>query len=196
MEDKKYVKVCIDGKKFVLGGTEDEEYLRKVSEYVNHRLEEIKKVDGFKRLSRDYQLLTIYLNLADDYLKLLQGNNTGKRIEELENQVRQLTYELVDAGLEKETLEKEKNAVSFELDKSNSVISELEKEKEKLEQGQEELRNRIKSFEAKFRELEQTLAQKEQEEEEYKKRLSESEDEQLRLMEENEELRKGINCTA
>jgi cell division protein ZapA len=202
MKDKKYVKVCIDGKKFELGGMENEEYLKRVSEYVNRRIEEIKKADGFKRLSRDYQLLTIYLNLADDYLKLLQGNNTGKRIEELEDQIRHLTYELVDLGLEKENMEKEKNTLSFELDKSHSILSELEKEKEILEQGQEALKERIKAFDSKFREIEKVLEQKEEEEEEYKRKLSESEDEQLRLMEENEELRKELeryqasNCTA
>lgn len=185
MEDKRQVKVVIDGKKFTVVGAEEETYLKKVADYVNNRLEEIKKMDGFKRLNRDYQLLTIYLNLADDYFKLKQGDATGAQIEKLENQIHQLTYELVDAGLEKENLEKEKTSLAFELDKLNSFVDELEKEKKNLEEHKEELAKRVQTFDAKFRELEKELKEKEQS-------LSDSEDEQLRLMEENEQLKKEL----
>lgn len=185
MEDKRQVKVVIDGKKFTVVGNEEETYLKKVADYVNNRLEEIKKMDGFKRLNRDYQLLTIYLNLADDYFKLKQGDATGAQIEKLENQIHQLTYELVDAGLEKENLEKEKTSLAFELDKLNSFVDELEKEKKNLEEHKEELAKRVQTFDAKFRELEKELKEKEQS-------LSDSEDEQLRLMEENEQLKKEL----
>ena len=195
MEDKRQVKVIIDGKKFTVVGNEEEAYLKKVADYVNKRLEEIKKSDGFKRLNRDYQLLTIYLNLADDYFKSQQGDRTLAQIEKLENQIHQLTYELVDAGLEKEGLEKEKTALAFDLEKSNSFVEALEKENRELTEKKEEVENRIKTFDTKFRELENELKEKEQ-------RLSESEDEQLRLMEENEQLKKELeklqvrDCTA
>ncbi len=185
MEDKRQVKVVIDGKKFTVVGNEEETYLKKVADYVNNRLEEIKKMDGFKRLNRDYQLLTIYLNLADDYFKLKQGDVSGAQIEKLENQIHQLTYELVDAGLEKESLEKEKTTLAFELEKLNSFVDELEKEKKELEEQKQELAERVKTFDTKFRELEQELKEKEQS-------LSDSEDEQLRLMEENEQLKKEL----
>ena len=185
MEDKRQVKVVIDGKKFTVVGNEEETYLKKVADYVNNRLEEIKKMDGFKRLNRDYQLLTIYLNLADDYFKLKQGDVSGAQIEKLENQIHQLTYELVDAGLEQESLEKEKTTLAFELEKLNSFVDELEKEKKELEEQKQELAERVKTFDTKFRELEQELKEKEQS-------LSDSEDEQLRLMEENEQLKKEL----
>ena len=69
MEQKNYTEVFIDGTVFTLGGTEDEAYLRQVAAYLNEKIGEVRKLDGFSRQSPEYQNLTIQLNLSDDYFK-------------------------------------------------------------------------------------------------------------------------------
>ena len=52
MEQKNYTEVFIDGTVFTLGGTEDEAYLRQVAAYLNEKIGEVRKLDGFSRQSR------------------------------------------------------------------------------------------------------------------------------------------------
>ena len=44
---KNYTEVLIGGKVFTLSGFESEEYLQKVSTYLNHKIEECSSSDGY-----------------------------------------------------------------------------------------------------------------------------------------------------
>lgn len=68
-ENKNYAEVLIDGVVYTLGGVENEEYLRKVASYLNEKIGKVKQFDGFLRMSEEYQMLMIELNIADDYFK-------------------------------------------------------------------------------------------------------------------------------
>ena len=85
MEQKNYTEVFIDGTVFTLGGTEDEAYLRQVAAYLNEKIGEVRKLDGFSRQSPEYQNLTIQLNLSDDYFKeQMRADDLKQQKEELE----------------------------------------------------------------------------------------------------------------
>lgn len=108
MEKKNYTEVLIDGNIYTLGGSEEQEYLQKVAAYINQKIGILKAQPGFTRQNKDYQEVTIYLNLADDYFKtLLEAKKLRTQKDELEKEVYSLKHELIslqmqlDAQMEK-----------------------------------------------------------------------------------------------
>ncbi len=49
MSSKNKTEVLIDGKIYTLSGYESEEYLQRVATYINNKLAELKKLDGYAR---------------------------------------------------------------------------------------------------------------------------------------------------
>lgn len=96
MEKKNYTEVLIDGNIYTLGGTEEQEYLQKVAAYINQKIGILKAQPGFTRQNKDYQEVTVYLNLADDYFKtLIEANMLRAQKNELEKEVYSLKHELI-----------------------------------------------------------------------------------------------------
>ena len=101
-------KFFIDGTVFTLGGTEDEAYLRQVAAYLNEKIGEVRKLDGFSRQSPEYQNLTIQLNLSDDYFKeQMRANDLEHQKEELEKDAYSLKHELITTQMKFETQSRE-----------------------------------------------------------------------------------------
>ncbi len=90
MSSKTDTEVIIGGKVFTLSGYESEEYLQKVASYINGKINEYTKVDGFRRLPAETQAVLMELNIADDYFK------ARKKIAELEDEIRAKEKELYD----------------------------------------------------------------------------------------------------
>ncbi len=99
--------VLIGGKVYTLSGYESEEYLQKVASYINAKITEYSKVEGFKRLSMDMQNVLLQLNVADDYFKakkqidVLQEDLSAK-----EKELYDLKHELITAQIKLENSEK------------------------------------------------------------------------------------------
>ena len=62
MSSKNTTEVIIGGKVFTLGGYESEEYLQKIASYINNKLAEFTKDDGFRRQSAEVRSNLMYLN--------------------------------------------------------------------------------------------------------------------------------------
>ena len=108
MEQKNYTEVFIDGTVFTLGGTEDEAYLRQVAAYLNEKIGEVRKMDGFSRQSPEYQNLTIQLNLSDDYFKeQMRADDLKQQKEELEKDAYSLKHELITTQMKYEAQSRE-----------------------------------------------------------------------------------------
>lgn len=69
MNSKNFTDVLIGGKIYTLGGLEEENYLQQVASYINEKMSELRRQEGFLKQSEDYQSVMVYLNLADDYFK-------------------------------------------------------------------------------------------------------------------------------
>lgn len=69
MASKTDTEVIIGGKIFTLSGYESEEYLQRIASYINSKIEEYSKLDGFRRQPSDTQNVLLQLNIADDYFK-------------------------------------------------------------------------------------------------------------------------------
>lgn len=66
---KNYTEVLIGGKVFTLSGFESEDYLQKVSTYLNHKIEECSSSEGYRKQSAETRSVLLALNIADDYFK-------------------------------------------------------------------------------------------------------------------------------
>ena len=66
---KHFTEVLIGGKVYTLSGFEGEEYLQKVSSYLNHKITECTNSEGYRKQSADTRNVLLALNIADDYLK-------------------------------------------------------------------------------------------------------------------------------
>ena len=71
---KNFTEVLIGGKVFTLSGFESEDYLQKVSTYLNHKLDELGASDGYRKQNAETRSILLALNIADE-----AGDFTGKR---------------------------------------------------------------------------------------------------------------------
>ena len=80
----------IGGKVFTLSGFESEDYLQKVSTYLNHKIEECTSSDGYRKQSAEARSVLLALNIADDYFK------AKNQVEMVEEELAQKDQELYD----------------------------------------------------------------------------------------------------
>ena len=129
MSVKTDTEVIIGGKVFTLSGYESEEYLQKVAMYINNKMAEYNRQDGFKRLPIDTQSVLLQLNIADDYFK------AKKQIETLEEEIQgreidmyDLKHELIAAQIKLENTEKTVKKLMDEANENTRKMLRLEGE--------------------------------------------------------------------
>ena len=105
---KHFTEVLIGGKVYTLRGYECEEYLQKISSYLNHKITECSNSEGYRKQNADTRNVLLALNIADDYYK------TKKQCDSLENDVElkdkemyDLKHELISVQIKLENAEKE-----------------------------------------------------------------------------------------
>ena len=116
MSSKNNAQVIIDGKIFTLSGYESEEYLQKVATYINNKIAEFKKDEGYGRQTIDVQKALLDLNIADDYFKAKkQADALETELESKDKQLYDIKHELITAQINNETLEKERDDLKAQL---------------------------------------------------------------------------------
>ena len=135
MSSKNKTEVLIAGKIFTLSGYESEEYLQKVATYINNKIAEFKKLDGYNHQTKENKSILLELNIADDYFKAKkQVEMVEEELSEKDKELYDLKHELINAQIKLETQEKDAEA----LRKENT---ELQKEVVRMEAERDE-RNR------------------------------------------------------
>lgn len=103
MSSKNRAEVLIGGKIYTLGGYESEEYLQKVATYINSKLAEFKKLDGYSHQSKENKSLLLELNIADDYFKAKkQVEMVEEELAEKDKEIYDLKHELIDVQIKLE----------------------------------------------------------------------------------------------
>lgn len=126
MNSKNYTDVLIDGKIYTLGGFEEESYLQRVASYLNEKITNLRKQEGFGRQNVDYQMLMIELNMADDYFKALDRATALERQKlETEKEVYSLKHELVSTQMKLEAAQKEEKQAKEKLKQSAEELKKL-----------------------------------------------------------------------
>lgn len=105
---KNCTEVLIGGKVFTLSGFESEEYLQRVSTYLNHKIAECSSIDGYRRQSAETRSTLLALNIADDYFKAKrQGSALELDVEQKDKEMYDLKHELISTQIKCENLEQE-----------------------------------------------------------------------------------------
>ena len=127
MASKTDTEVIIGGKVFTLSGYESEEYLQKVASYINNKISEYNKIEGFKRQPIDTQNVLLQLNIADDYFKAKkQIELMEEQLSEKEKELYDIKHELIATQIKSENSEKNGKSLQTKLDESSKKIIQLE----------------------------------------------------------------------
>ncbi len=126
---KNYTQVIIGGKVFTLSGYESEEYLQRVSTYLNHKMAECASIDGYRRQSAEMRNTLLALNIADDYFKAKkQGSLLEQDMEQKNKEMYDLKHELISNQIKCESLEQELEQLRDENQKLQMQIVKLDVE--------------------------------------------------------------------
>ena len=100
MADKTDAQVVIGGRTYTLSGYESEEYLMKIADYLNGKIDELNADAEFARLTIDMRQLLLNINIADDYFKEVARNEELQRlVDKKENDLYDIKHELVAAQM-------------------------------------------------------------------------------------------------
>ena len=129
MSAKTETEVMIGGKVFTLSGNESEEYLQRVAIYINNKLAEYNKIEGFRKQSVDYKNVLLQLNIADDYFKAKKkASNLEEELERKEKELYDLKHELIANQIKLESMEKTMKSMQGEINEGTKRIVRLEAE--------------------------------------------------------------------
>ena len=129
MSSKNKTEVLIDGKIYTLSGYESEEYLQRVATYINNKLAELKKLDGYARLSQELKSILLELNVADDYFKAKnQVEMVEEELAQKDPELYDLKHELISTQIKLEDAAKELEALKEQATEYQKQIVKLETE--------------------------------------------------------------------
>ena len=129
MSSKNKTEVLIDGKIYTLSGYESEEYLQRVATYINNKLAELKKLDGYARLSQELKSILLELNVADDYFKAKnQVEMVEEELAQKDQELYDLKHELISTQIKLEDATKELEALKEQTTEYQKQIVKLEAE--------------------------------------------------------------------
>jgi cell division protein ZapA len=112
---KHYTEVLIGGKVYTLGGFEGEEYLQKISLYLNNKINECASSEGYRKQSADTRNILLAINISNDYFKAKkQADSLENDIEMKDKEMYDLKHELISAQIRLENAEKELKKVKEE----------------------------------------------------------------------------------
>ena len=91
-----------------MSGYEGEEYLQKISSYLNHKITECSNSEGYRKQNADTRNVLLALNIADDYYKTKkQCDSLEKDVELKDKEMYDLKHELISVQIKLENAEKE-----------------------------------------------------------------------------------------
>ena len=126
---KNYTEVLIGGKVFTLSGFESEDYLQKVSTYLNHKIEECTSSDGYRKQSAEARSVLLALNIADDYFKAKnQVEMVEEELAQKDQELYDLKHELISTQIKLEDAAKELKALKEQATEYQKQIVKLETE--------------------------------------------------------------------
>ena len=122
--------VLIGGKVITLSGFESEEYLQRISTYLNHKIAECTSIEGYNRQTAETRSTLLALNIADDYFKAKkQGAVLESDVQQKDKEMYDLKHELISTQIRSSNLEQEIERLKEENQQLQMQIVKLETEK-------------------------------------------------------------------
>ena len=78
MAMKNAVEVVVDGRVYKISGYESQEYMHQIAVYINEKMTQCHNTENYRKQSSDQRQLMLSMNLADDYFKTLQSQESGR----------------------------------------------------------------------------------------------------------------------
>lgn len=129
MAAKTDAEVVIGGKVLKLSGYESEEYLQKVANYINNKINEYNRLDGFRKQSLDTQSTLLQLNIADDYFKAKrQIAIVEAEMQSKEKEYTDLKHELVSCQIQLDTAKNQAKELQSQCEELKRTVIRLETE--------------------------------------------------------------------
>ena len=129
ISSKNCTEVLIGGKVFKLSGFESEDYLQRVSTYLNHKMSECASIEGYNRQTAETRSTLLALNIADDYFKAKkQGAVLENDVQQKDKEMYDLKHELISTQIRSENLEQEIERLKEENQQLQMQIVKLETE--------------------------------------------------------------------
>lgn len=129
MASKTDTEVVIGGKVLKLSGYESEEYLQKVASYINNKIADYNRMDGFRKQSLDIQSVLLQLNIADDYFKAKrQISILEAEMQAKEKEYSDLKHELVSYQIQLDNTKNQLQELQRQCDEQSRDIFRLETE--------------------------------------------------------------------
>ena len=123
--------VLIGGKVITLSGFESEEYLQRISTYLNHKIAECTSIEGYNRQTAETRSTLLALNIADDYFKAKkQGSVLENDVQQKDKEMYDLKHELISTQIRSGNLEQEIERLKEENQQLQMQIVKLETEKQ------------------------------------------------------------------
>ena len=133
MSSKNKTEVLIAGKIFTLSGYESEEYLQKVATYINNKIAEFKKLDGYNHQTKENKSILLELNIADDYFKAKKQVETYELdLQQKDQEMYDLKHELISLRMQIEEAQKNEQEALDEKNLLEGKVKELEKELDEM----------------------------------------------------------------
>jgi len=131
MDGKHYTEVLIDGIVYTLAGTEEEAYLQQVAVYLNDKISQVKRMDGYGHLKADDRALLIQLNISDDYFKEQErADLLAEQKAALEKDTYSLKHEVITTQMKLERVQKDLEAEKNRVKEMQRQIDSLKAEQE------------------------------------------------------------------
>ncbi len=149
MAMKNMAEVVIAGKVFRISGYESPEYLHQVAVYINEKLAEFQKLEGYRKQSTDQKQLMLNMNLADDFFKAKrQADKLSSELEKKDREMYGVRHDLIEAQMDKEKLMTEKQELEDKLESRKKDVDRERQELKKTVENQEKaLENQKKAME-------------------------------------------------
>lgn len=192
MAMKNTAEVVIAGKVFRISGYESPEYLHQVAVYINEKLAEFQKLEGYRKQSTDQKQMMLNMNLADDFFKAKrQADKLSGELEKKDREMYGIRHDLIEAQMDREKLQTEKKELEEKL--SLSQKESAEKLLALKREYSEKLESRKKDSDRERQELKKALENQEKALENQKKSMeSQRQGTQKRLEEQNQTAQKRL----
>jgi cell division protein ZapA len=128
---KNKVEVRIGGKDYTLVGVESDEYIQKVSLYIDKKMNEVLKLNS--KLSTSLAAVLTAINVADDYLKAHESEYNGKKeLKHLYGELEKYKAENRRLNEEIDRLSNQSTGLQLQLAKREAELGEVRNSYEKV----------------------------------------------------------------
>ena len=126
MKKENQTEVLIDGKVYAISGEEKTDYIQKVAQFVNEKLQEVRTIPGYKRMEEEYRELLLNLNIADAYFKEKEAfERLSEEMEEKERELYAVKHDIVSTQMKLEAALKQQEKLGERCDEWKKKYEEL-----------------------------------------------------------------------